>query len=220
MDYKRILLFAGHYGSGKTNIAVNVAMHLRREREKVTIADLDIVNPYFRTEDSREELAQADIRLICSEYAGTNLDAPALPPEMYAITDDRSMTAVMDIGGDDRGALALGRYAPAILEENNYEMLLVINGYRPLTRDAASTLEIIHEIEAAGGIPFSAIINNSNLGEETDAETVLSSLAYAEEISAATGLPIKMTTVRAELYEKLKDQIPNLFPLTLQYKIK
>ena len=220
MDYKRILLFAGHYGSGKTNIAVNVAMHLRREREKVTIADLDIVNPYFRTEDSREELAQADIRLICSEYAGTNLDAPALPPEMYAITDDKSMTAVMDIGGDDRGALALGRYAPAILEENNYEMLLVINGYRPLTRDVASTLEIIHEIEVAGGIPFSAIINNSNLGEETDAETVLASLAYAEEISAATGLPIKMTTVRAELYEELKDQIPNLFPLTLQYKIK
>lgn len=220
MDYKRILLFAGHYGSGKTNIAVNVAMHLRREREKVTIADLDIVNPYFRTEDSREELAQADIRLICSEYAGTNLDAPALPPEMYAITDDRSMTAVMDIGGDDRGALALGRYTPAILEENNYEMLLVINGYRPLTRDADSTLEIIREIEAAGGIPFTAIINNSNLGEETDAETVLSSLAYAEEISAATGLPIKMTTVRAELYEELKDQIPNLFPLTLQYKIK
>ena len=220
MDYKRILLFAGHYGSGKTNIAVNVAMHLRREREKVTIADLDIVNPYFRTEDSREELAQADIRLICSEYAGTNLDAPALPPEMYAITDDRSMTAVMDIGGDDRGALALGRYAPAILEENNYEMLLVINNYRPLTRDVDSTLEIIREIEAAGGIPFSAIINNSNLGEETDAETVLASLAYAEEISAATGLPIKMTTVRAELYEELKDQIPNLFPLTLQYKIK
>ena len=220
MDYKRILLFAGHYGSGKTNIAVNVAMHLRREREKVTIADLDIVNPYFRTEDSREELARADIRLICSEYAGTNLDAPALPPEMYAITDDRSMTAVMDIGGDDRGALALGRYTPAILEENDYEMLLVINGYRPLTRDVASTMEIIHEIEAAGGIPFTAIINNSNLGEETDAETVLSSLAYAEEISAATGLPIKMTTVRAELYEELKDQIPNLFPLTLQYKIK
>jgi MinD superfamily P-loop ATPase len=220
MDYKRIVLFAGHYGSGKTNIAVNVAMHLRREREKVTIADLDIVNPYFRTEDSREELARADIRLICSEYAGTNLDAPALPPEMYAITDDRSMTAVMDIGGDDRGALALGRYTPAILEENNYEMLLVINGYRPLTRDADSTLEIIREIEAAGGIPFTAIINNSNLGEETDAETVLSSLAYAEEISAATGLPIKMTTVRAELYEELKNRIPNLFPLTLQYKIK
>ena len=177
MDYKRILLFAGHYGSGKTNIAVNVAMQLQRERGSVTIADLDIVNPYFRTEDSREELAQAGIRLICSEYAGTNLDAPALPPEMYAITDDRSKTAVMDIGGDDRGALALGRYTPAILEENNYEMLLVINGYRPLTRDVASTLEIIHEIEAAGGIPFTAIINNSNLGEETDAETVLSSLS-------------------------------------------
>ena len=220
MDYKRILLFAGHYGSGKTNIAVNVAMHLQKERGNVTIADLDIVNPYFRTTDSRCELEAAGIRLICSEYAGTNLDAPALPPDMYAITDDKSRTAVMDIGGDDRGALALGRYAPAIREEGNYEMLLVINGYRPLTRDVASTVEIIHEIEKAGGIPFTAIVNNSNLGEETDAETVLSSLDYAREISEATGLPLKMTTVREELYEELKDRIPNLFPLTLQYKIK
>ncbi|MBQ7321657.1 MAG: hypothetical protein IJW99_06145 [Clostridia bacterium] len=220
MDYKRILLFAGHYGSGKTNIAVNVAMHLQRERGSVTIADLDIVNPYFRTKDSQRDLEAAGIRLICSEYAGTNLDAPALPPDMYAITDDRSRTAVMDIGGDDRGALALGRYAPAIREEGNYEMLLVINGYRPLTRDVASTLEIIHEIETAGGIPFTAIVNNSNLGEETDAETVLASLAYAHEISEATGLPIKMTTVREELYEDLKHKIPDLFPLTLQYKIK
>ena len=220
MDYKRILLFAGHYGSGKTNIAVNVAMHLQKERGSVTIADLDIVNPYFRTTDSRRELEAAGIRLICSEYAGTNLDAPALPPDMYAITDDRSRTAVMDIGGDDRGALALGRYAPAIREEGNYEMLLVINGYRPLTRDVTSTIEIIHEIEKAGGIPFTAIVNNSNLGEETDAETVLASLDYAREISEATGLPLKMTTVREELYEELKDRIPNLFPLTLQYKSK
>ena len=217
---KRITLLCGHYGSGKTNVAVNLAFQAAQSHPNVAIADLDIVYPYFRTKDSREELETAGIRLICSDYANTNVDIPALPPEMYAITDDRSMTAVMDIGGDDRGALALGRYTPAILEENNYEMLLVINGYRPLTRDADSTLEIIREIEAAGGIPFTAIINNSNLGEETDAETVLSSLAYAEEISAATGLPIKMTTVRAELYEELKNRIPNLFPLTLQYKIK
>lgn len=220
MEYKRILLFAGHYGSGKTNIAVNVAQQLRREREHVTIADLDIVNPYFRTVDSRRELEAAGIRVISSAYAGTNLDAPALPPEMYAITDDRSMTAVMDIGGDDRGALALGRYAPAIREEGNYEMLLVINSYRPLTRDVPSTLEVIREIETAGGIPFTAIVNNSNLGEETDAETVLFSRAYAEEISRATGLPIKMTTVREELYGALQGSIPDLFPLTLQYKIK
>ena len=219
-NYKRITLLCGHYGSGKTNVAVNMAFDLKKQFDKVALADLDIVNPYFRAKDSQKELITAGIRFIGSEYANSNVDIPALPQDMYAITDDRSMTAVMDIGGDDRGALALGRYTPAILEENNYEMLLVINGYRPLTRDADSTLEIIREIEAAGGIPFTAIINNSNLGEETDAETVLSSLAYAEEISAATGLPIKMTTVRAELYEELKDRIPNLFPLTLQYKIK
>ena len=218
--YKRITLLCGHYGSGKTNVAVSMAFDLKKQEKNVALADLDIVNPYFRAKDSKEQLKKADIRLICSEYAGTNLDAPALPPDMYAITDDKSRTAVMDIGGDDRGALALGRYAPAIREEGNYEMLLVINGYRPLTRDVASTVEIIHEIEKAGGIPFTAIVNNSNLGEETDAETVLSSLDYAREISEATGLPLKMTTVREELYEELKDRIPNLFPLTLQYKIK
>ena len=219
MDYKRILLFAGHYGSGKTNIAVNVAMHLQRERGSVTIADLDIVNPYFRTTDSRRELEAAGIRLICSEYAGTNLDAPALPPDMYAITDDRSRTAVMDIGGDDRGALALGRYAPAIREEGNYEMLLVINAYRPLTPDAESVMEILREIEAACRIPFTGVVNNSNLGELTSPEDVLASVAYAEEVSRASGLPVVMTTVRRALYAELEGRIPDLFPLDLQKKI-
>ena len=220
INEKRILLLCGHYGSGKTNIAVNLAMRAKQKHEKVALADLDIVNPYFRSKDSSEELNAAGIRLICSEYANTNVDIPALPQDMYAVTDDRSIHAIIDVGGDDRGALALGRLSPAILAEGDYEMLMVINRYRPLTRDAASVKEVMQEIEVAGGIPFTGVINNSNLGEETDAETVLASLAYAEEISAATGLPIKMTTVRAELYEKLKDRIPNLFPLTLQYKIK
>ncbi len=220
MEHKRITLLAGHYGSGKTNIAVNLALTLQKEQGGVTIADLDIVNPYFRTVDSRRELEAAGIELISSEYAGTNLDAPALPAAMYALTDDRGRIAIIDVGGDDRGALALGRIAPAIREEGNYEMLLVINCYRPLTRDVDSTLEVIREIETACGIPFTGIANNSNLGEETDAETVLASREYAEDISRATGLPIRMTTVRQELYEELKSQIPHLFPLTLQHKIK
>ena len=226
MNHKRITLLAGHYGSGKTNIAVNIALELKREADelgtggRVAIADLDIVNPYFRTKDSARELEAAGIRLICSEYAGSNVDIPALPQDIYAISDDKGLTAVIDIGGDDRGALALGRYAPAILEENDYEMLLVINAYRPLTRDVASTVEVIREIENAGGIRFTAIVNNSNLGEETTADTVLDSLGYARSISEAVGLPLKMTTVRAELYDELKDKISNLFPLRLQDKIK
>lgn len=220
MEHKRITLFAGHYGSGKTNIAVNLAFRLKREGRDVTVADLDIVNPYFRTEDSRADFEAAGIRLICSPYANSNVDLPALPQELYAVTDDRSRTAIMDIGGDDRGAFALGRYTPAILEENNFDMLLVINCYRPLTRNALDTIAIMHEIEAAGGVPFTGIVNNSNLGEETTAETVLASLPYADEVSALTGLPVCFTSVKASLAPELSGKIKNVFPLALQAKIQ
>ncbi len=216
MNQKRITLFAGHYGSGKTNIALNYAVYLKKQGLPVSIADLDIVNPYFRTKDSADILKQLDIRLISSAYANTNVDVPALPQEMYTVTEDKNTFAVLDIGGDDRGALALGRYRPAILEENNYEMLLVINKSRPLTADPAACMEIMREIEIAGGIPFTALVNNTNLGAETTAQTVLDSLEYAREISRATSLPVKMTTVKEDLYEELKGKIENLMPLKLQ----
>lgn len=219
MNMKRVTLFCGHYGSGKTNIAVNYALYLRGEGERVTVADLDIVNPYFRTKDSRAELEEAGIRLICSAYANTNLDIPALPADLYAVTDDRESAAVIDVGGDDRGALALGRIAPALREEADFEMLAVINCYRPLTQDADSTMEVLSEIEGACGIRFTGLVNNSNLGALTTPEDVLRSVEYAEEVSRASGLPVRMTTVREDLLEPLKDQIPMLFPLRLQKKI-
>ena len=217
---KRVLLLCGHYGSGKTNIAVNLAQAIKREYPTVTLADLDIVNPYFRSKDSATELEEAGIRLICSNYANSNVDIPALPPDLYALTDDRRMKAIIDIGGDDRGALVLGRLAPAILAEDDYEMLMVINCYRPLTRDAASTLEVMREIEYAGGIHFTALINNSNLGVETTAGDVLASMRYADEVAAMSGLPVVMTTADENLQEELKDKISNLFPLKLQKKIQ
>ena len=220
MDFKRLLLLSGHYGSGKTNIAVNLAFHLKKQRERVTIADVDIVNPYFRTADSRQDLDAAGIRLIASGFAGSNVDLPALPAEIYGLTADRGQTAVIDVCVDDRGALALGRLRDEILAENNYEMLFVINRFRPLTRTAEMTIEIMREIEAAGGIPFTAVVNNSNLGEETTAEDVLSSGAYAQEVCNLTGLPLKMTTVNENLYPQLEGKIENLFPLRLQEKIK
>ncbi len=219
MKDKRIYIFCGHYGSGKTNAAVNFAFELRKTRENVAIADLDIVNPYFRTKDSAEQLMAAGIRLICSDYAGSNVDIPALPQDMYAITDDKSLTCVLDIGGDDRGALALGRLAPAILAEDNYEMFLVVNCFRPLTRDTQSVLEVIAEIEYAAGIRFTGIINNSNLGNETTAEDVIKSNTYAQEISKATGLPIVLTTVDKEIYNSVKGVLPDVFCLNLQEKI-
>lgn len=214
-DPKRITLFAGHYGSGKTNIAVNFAMALAKSGQKVEIADLDIVNPYYRTKDSEKELSEAGIRVISSEFANSNVDFPAMPGEAYSIIDNKETYAVCDVGGDDRGAYALGRFREGITAED-YEMYLVINCYRPLTRDVESLLEIKEEIEAAAGIPFTAIVNNSNLGRETTAEAVLDSLPYAEEASARLGLPIKLTTVYEPIYEELKAKIENLMPLVLQ----
>lgn len=220
MDFKRILLLSGHYGSGKTNIALNLAYRLKQRNERVTIADVDIVNPYFRTSDSRAELEAAGIRLICSDFAGSNVDLPALPASIYSITDDPEQTAVIDVGGDDRGALALGRLRDRIAEENNYEMLLVINRFRPLTQTPEATLEVMREIEAAGRLPFTAVIHNSNLGAETTAEDVLRSMEYAHAFCRLSGLPLKMTAVREDLYPQLEGKIENLLPLKLQKKIQ
>ncbi len=219
MQSRRITLFAGHYGSGKTNIAVNYALYLKSLGDNVVIADLDIVNPYFRTRDSLEELSRAGIKLISSEFASSNVDLPALPQDVYSLLDKREEKAIMDIGGDDRGAYALGRYVDAIKEENDYEMLFVFNKYRPLTPDALSACEIMREIEAACNLKFAAIVNNSNLGECTTEDVVLNSLDCAEELSELSGLPVKMTTVTENLVNNLNGKVENLFPLNLQKKI-
>ena len=217
MEHKRLTLFAGHYGSGKTNIAVNYAMLLAKEGKKVCIADLDIVNPYFRTKDSERELEENGITLICSQYANSNVDLPAIPAESYRLVQDKSCFGVIDIGGDDRGAYALGRFSDAIKAEGNYRMAFVLNRYRPLTSTVNDAIEIMREIEAASGIMFNCIVNNSNIGSETTAETVLDSLAFAQELSDKTGLPIWLNTVEKSIAENLLD-IP-LLPLSLQKKI-
>ena len=214
LKYKRVTVFAGHYGSGKTNIAVNYALALA-EHGKVNIADIDIVNPYFRTKDAAEALDKMGVRLISSSYANTNVDTPALPADIYTVFEDRSTLAVADVGGDDRGALALGRYAEMMNSENDFEMLFVFNKYRFLTSDAVGALEVMREIEAASGVEFTGIINNSNLGEETDEDAVLASVDTAQELSRISGLEIKMTTVKRELYEKLKDKIDNVQAIDL-----
>ncbi len=216
MEHKRLTLFAGHYGSGKTNIAVNYAMLLAEEGKKVCIADLDIVNPYFRTKDSEVELTERGISLISSQYANTNVDLPAIPAESYRLVQDKSIFGVVDIGGDDRGAYALGRFAEAIKAEGNYRMAFVMNRHRPLTSTVEDTVEIMREIEAASGIRFNCIVNNSNIGSETTRETVLDSVAFAEAVGLATGLPIWFHAVEKSIAEGLSE-IP-ILPLTLQKK--
>ena len=223
MDTKRLTLFAGHYGSGKTNIALNYAFNLRKQGFDTVIADIDTVNPYFRTKDSAKELEDAGIELIASEFAGSNVDLPALPAAMYDIIFQSNKHAVIDIGGDDRGAFALGRYTPEILRENNYNMLMVINMYRPLTSTPEDTIEILKEIEAASGIPFNGLVNNSNLGPSTDIETIESSLAYAKKVSELSGLPIIATSCpdidAFSIFAGFGDEYGEVIKLKLQNKI-
>ena len=218
MEHKRLTLFAGHYGSGKTNIAVNYAMALAKEEKKVCIADLDIVNPYFRTADSARELEEAGVHLICPQFANTNVDLPALPAEAYRLVTDKRSYGIMDIGGDDRGAYALGRYVPAIVAENNYRMVFVANSCRPLTRTPEEALEVMKEIEAACGLEFTCILGNTNLGTETTAQTVLSSVPYMEKLSQISGLPIFLYTATIEVAKELEGKLPEVLPLKLQEK--
>ena len=214
---KRITLFAGHYGSGKTNIAVNYAYKLAREGKRVCIADLDIVNPYFRTKDSAKELEALGITLVSPQYANTNVDLPALPAESYRLVQDKSVYGIMDIGGDDRGAYALGRYADAIKAEDNYRMAFVVNCYRPLTSTVEDTVEIMKEIEVACGLKFNCIVNNSNLGDETTVDTVRDSVDFVEKLSEMTGLEVWMHTAKEMIAEELAEL--DVMPLVLQKKI-
>ena len=218
MEHKRLTLFMGHYGSGKTNIAVNYAISLAAEEKPVCIADLDIVNPYFRTADSARELEAAGIDLVRPQYANSNVDLPALPPESYRLVRDKKTYGVMDIGGDDRGAYALGRFAPFIREENDYRMAFVVNFCRPLTQTPEDALEVMREIEAACGLRFTCIVNNTNLGSETDPQVLLDSLEPLEGLSRLSGLPIWLHTVRQDLVPALSGDISPVFPLQLQKK--
>ncbi len=214
--YKRVTLFAGHYGSGKTNLAVNFALRLKGEGHPVKIADLDIVNPYFRTKDSADRLEKAGIELISPAFANTNVDLPALPAAVYSLVERRDTFAVMDIGGDDRGAYALGRYRDRLLEENDYEMVFVVNFYRPLTRTADEAIEVMREIETACGIPFTAIINNSNIGNDTTPDDISATFDKAGELSEKTGLPVIFTSGTEKGLKGLPGD--RLFELTLQEK--
>lgn len=194
MSKKRIIIIAGHYGSGKTNVAVNLAFRMKSDapEKSVTLIDLDTVNPYFRAADSAAPLRDAGIRVIIPEYANTNVDLPTLPSEIASVflTDE---TVIFDVGGDD-GATALGVYEREI-KAAGYEMYCVINMYRPLTESPEDTLSDLCEIEEYSRLRFTGIINNSNLGDETTKQTVEASLQYADRTSELAKLPLVYTAV-------------------------
>lgn len=184
----RFLLVTGHFGSGKTNVAVNLALNLRSRGYTVTIADLDIVNPYFRTADNVAELKAAGVRCIIPAFANSNVDIPSIPPEINTAFEDDSDYVILDIGGDDSGATALGMFASR-LTAFGYDMLYVVNAYRPLTDTPEGALTILREIEAQSRLHCTGIVNNSNLGSATEADTLPATRAYAASLAAMAQIP-------------------------------
>lgn len=211
---KKINIVTGHYGSGKTNFSANLAVKLAESGERVTVVDLDIVNPYFRSADFGELFGSKKIELVAPMYANSNLDIPAISFDLERIAAE-SGYLITDVGGDDAGAIALGRYAKAFEEfSDEVEMLYVVNCRRFLTSTADEALALMYEIEAAAGMKHTAIVNNTNLLYETTAEVLESSQKFAEEIAEKAGLPIEYTCVPMGIAAK----VTNPFPVEIYVK--
>lgn len=193
----KAIIITGHYGSGKTNIAVNLAVEHAEAGEKVCVIDLDIVNPYFRTADFGDVFRAHGIELVAPQFANTNLDIPSLGFDMAALLRGYDRV-IVDVGGDDAGAIALGQYS-TILKNFGYDMLYVVNSFRYLTSTPDEALELLRDIELVSSLKATAVVNNSNLGAETTAEDVLGSVEYAEACAKAAGVPMLFTAAKREL---------------------
>lgn len=215
MDFKPLTLICGHYGCGKTNLSLNIALNLAAKGEKVTLVDLDVVNPYFRSSDYRKTVENAGVHLIASAYAGGNLDSPAIPAEIAAVFDSVEGYTVIDVGGDDVGATALGRFSGKI-NARDYDMLYVINKNRPVTASASAAGEILAEIERKARIKATGIVNNTHLMGYTVEETILSSTEYARQTAEQMNLPLRFTTAPESFADKLA--IENVYPVKIYVK--
>ena len=211
----RLTLVTGHYGTGKTEFSVNLALALAEAGERAALADLDIVNPYFRSRERRELLEAAGVRLIATSQALADADVPALPAELHALLEDRSVRGVLDVGGDPSGARVLARYRPRIVKED-YRLLYVVNAARPEVRTAERSAEVLRAIETVTGLACTGLVNNTHLCGETTAEDIREGAALAEEVSQITGIPVVCHTAERRFQDRLRD-LP-LFPMEIRMK--
>ncbi len=211
----RLTLVTGHYGTGKTEFSVNLALALAEAGERTALADLDIVNPYFRSRERRELLEAAGVRLIATSQALADADVPALPAELHALLEDRTVRGVLDIGGDPSGARVLARYRPRIVKED-YRLLYVVNAARPEVRTAERSAEVLRAIETVTGLACTGLVNNTHLCGETTAEDIREGAALAKEVSRLTGIPVACHAAESRFREALKDLDP--FPMEIRMK--
>ena len=213
----RLSIITGHYGTGKTEFAVNMALALAAEGSSVMLADLDIVNPYFRSRERRSLLEKAGIRLISTSQACSDADVPALPAELLTILENRDIRGVLDIGGDPVGARVLARFQPRIVMED-YQLIYVLNANRPEVRETENAIAYLRGIESTTGLTCTAIVNNTHLcGETTEAE-IRKGAALAAEVSKETGIPVLCHVAEEKFVPALSDLPETVFPITIKMK--
>lgn len=196
LPLKRVVVVTGHYGSGKTNFTAALALQLAREGKKVTVVDFDLVNPYFRTADFAEAFAEKGITLRAPDFANTNVDIPSIQFDLGGLAAEGE-TLLIDVGGDDDGAVALGRYSHMLnsyAETGELDMIAVVSFRRYLTRTAEEAQTYLQSIERVSRMKLTGIVNNTNLGAETTTEMIEQSVAEAQKLSQLTGLPLICTT--------------------------
>ena len=214
---KRMQIITGHYGSGKTEYAVNLALHLAQTTENVALADMDIVNPYFRSYEQAKRLEDAGIRVIVTSCGGI-ADIPAINPEVMSIFQQEKWTGVLDIGGDPIGARVLARFAHQLKSED-FDLLFVLNANRPETKDVESALQYMQGIEAECRQKVTGIVNNTHLCGETTAEEILKGARLAQELSERTSLPVIHHAVQRKFVEQVQDKLSEpILPMNIYMK--
>lgn len=202
----RIRIFAGHFGSGKTEIAINYAINLAKQGRKVAIVDLDVVNPYFCVREIKVKLEGSGVKVISSNPNFVNAELMVVPPEVVSIFSDKSYEVIIDVGGDDQGAIALGQYNRYFKQEA-YDMYFVLNTNRPFTTNSMDAEEYIREIEMASRLKVNNIISNTNLSYETTAEDILKGDKEADVLSQKLGIPYAYSVCTKNLVEEVKDKV-------------
>lgn len=208
-----INIVTGHYGSGKTEFALNLALKKRAEGKKVIICDLDIVNPYFRTSDVRKFLEDKGIKVVASPFASSNVDIPTLPEDVYSVFADDDIFAIFDVGGDDDGAVALGGYFNYITKKE-FNMFFVINTLRPMTSKVSDIIELARNIEMTSRLKITHIINNTNLAYLTEVNHLLNSFETVSECADKMNVPVKYISGKKEILDLLPDEYKDkTFPI-------
>ena len=214
----RIRVFAGHFGSGKTEISINYAIKLAKSGHKVAIVDIDIVNPYFCVRDLRPMLEDYGIRVIASNPDYSNAELAVVPPEVAAVFNDKTYEVVIDVGGDDLGAKVLGQYNRFFRAEE-YEMYFVINNNRPFTSNEKGVMEYINEIEWASRLKVTSLISNTNLSYETTSKDILNGDKIVTKIAEELKLPYKYTICSKELENEIKGKVQGeVLPIEIYMK--